>query len=147
MTYGCVHLPYSSWAAPVRVTGTVRKRQEVRPVHHIQNHTCPVTLLNQPGGPPCLANLLDFGLIDFNRPTIPCQPESANTGYTAVLPAYPLSLKCFFNLYFINTVTMVTEKQIASQRPHSSSRILPFNFKCKVIHGFRISRTANADFI
>jgi hypothetical protein len=34
-----------SWAAPVRATGTVRKRQAVRPVHHMKNHTCQVTLL------------------------------------------------------------------------------------------------------
>ncbi len=32
-------------AAPVRATGTVRKRQAVRPVHNVQNHTCLVTLL------------------------------------------------------------------------------------------------------
>ncbi len=30
----------SSWAAPVRATGTVRKRRALRPVHHVQNHTC-----------------------------------------------------------------------------------------------------------
>ncbi len=29
-------------------TGTVRKRQAVRPVHHVQNHTCRVTLLQPP---------------------------------------------------------------------------------------------------
>ena len=34
-----------SWAAPVLATGTVRKRQAVRPVHHVQNYTCRVTLL------------------------------------------------------------------------------------------------------
>jgi hypothetical protein len=34
-----------NWAAPIRATGTVRKRQVVRPVHHAQNHTCRVTLL------------------------------------------------------------------------------------------------------
>jgi hypothetical protein len=33
-----------SWAAPVRATGTVRKRQAVRPVHH-NNTSCLVTLL------------------------------------------------------------------------------------------------------
>jgi hypothetical protein len=32
-----------SWAAPVRATGTAG----VRPVHHVQNHTCLVTLLQQ----------------------------------------------------------------------------------------------------
>jgi hypothetical protein len=32
-------------AAPVRATGTVRKRQAVRPAHHVQNHTWRVTLL------------------------------------------------------------------------------------------------------
>jgi hypothetical protein len=48
----CVHLLYNrSWkfhqlAAPVRATGTVRKRQAVRPFHHIQSHTCRVTLLH-----------------------------------------------------------------------------------------------------
>jgi hypothetical protein len=35
-----------SWSvSPVRATGTVRKRQTVRPVHHVQNHTCRVALL------------------------------------------------------------------------------------------------------
>jgi hypothetical protein len=36
-----------SWAAPVRATGTVRKEQalRLRPVRHVQNHTCRVTLL------------------------------------------------------------------------------------------------------
>jgi hypothetical protein len=34
-----------SWAAPVRATGTVRKRQAVRLVYHVQNHTCGGTLL------------------------------------------------------------------------------------------------------
>ncbi len=34
-----------SWAALFRAAGTVRKRQAVRPVHHIQNHICRVTLL------------------------------------------------------------------------------------------------------
>jgi hypothetical protein len=29
-----------SWAAPVRSTGTVRKRQAVRPVHRVESHTC-----------------------------------------------------------------------------------------------------------
>jgi hypothetical protein len=37
----------SSWAAHVRATGAVRKRQRVRYVHHVQNHTCRVTLLQQ----------------------------------------------------------------------------------------------------
>ncbi len=57
MTDGCAHLPYnSSWkfhklaagAATVNATAngyrTVRKKQAVRPVHHIQNHTCRVTV-------------------------------------------------------------------------------------------------------
>jgi hypothetical protein len=34
-----------SWVVPVRATGTVWKRQASRLVHHIQNHTCGVTLL------------------------------------------------------------------------------------------------------
>ncbi len=34
-----------SWGAPAKATGTVGKIQAVRPVHHIQNHTCRVTLL------------------------------------------------------------------------------------------------------
>jgi hypothetical protein len=34
-----------SWAAPVWATGTVQKRQAVRPVHHVQNYICRVTLL------------------------------------------------------------------------------------------------------
>jgi hypothetical protein len=34
-----------SWAAPVSTTGTVWKRQAVRPVHHVQNHTSRVIVL------------------------------------------------------------------------------------------------------
>ncbi len=34
-----------SWAAPIRAANTVRNRQAVRPVHHVQDHTCRVTLL------------------------------------------------------------------------------------------------------
>ncbi len=53
MTDGCVHLLHKlleipsarSRTAPVRETGTVRKMPAVRPVHHVQNHTCRVTLL------------------------------------------------------------------------------------------------------
>jgi hypothetical protein len=52
-------------AAPVRATDTVRKRQAVQPVHHIQNHTCRVTS-SQPGGPLCWASPLAFGLIDVD---------------------------------------------------------------------------------
>ena len=52
-----------SWAAPVRTTGTVRKRQAVRPVHHVQNHTGRVLSSSQPGGPPCWASPLAFGII------------------------------------------------------------------------------------
>jgi hypothetical protein len=36
-----------SLAAHVRATGTVRKRQAVRPVYHLQNDTCRVTVLQQ----------------------------------------------------------------------------------------------------
>ncbi len=36
-----------SWTALVRETGTVRKRQAERPVHHVQNHTCRPTLLQR----------------------------------------------------------------------------------------------------
>ncbi len=36
-----------SWTALVRATGTVRKRQAERPVHHVQNHTCRPTLLHR----------------------------------------------------------------------------------------------------
>jgi len=55
LTDGCVHLLHNSsylevplalrWAVSVRATGTVRKRQAVRTVHHIPNHICWVTLL------------------------------------------------------------------------------------------------------
>jgi hypothetical protein len=34
-----------SWAAPVRAACTERRRQAIRPVHHLQKHTCRVTLL------------------------------------------------------------------------------------------------------
>jgi hypothetical protein len=53
----------NSWAAPVQTTGTVRKRQAVRPVHHLQNHTCWALSSSQPGGPPCWTSPLAFGLI------------------------------------------------------------------------------------
>ncbi len=44
--YQLLEIPAArSWAAPVRATGTVRKRQAVRPVHHVQNNTLGVTLL------------------------------------------------------------------------------------------------------
>ncbi len=33
-----------SWAAPVRATGSVQKSKAAGPVHHLQNHTCWVTL-------------------------------------------------------------------------------------------------------
>jgi hypothetical protein len=55
VTNVCVHLLYNSswkfhqladaWETPVRATGTVWKRQAVQPVHHVQNHTSWVTLL------------------------------------------------------------------------------------------------------
>jgi hypothetical protein len=58
-----------SRAASARGNGTVRKRLSVRPVHHVQNHTCPVTLpSSQPGGPPCWASPLAFGLIECHQP-------------------------------------------------------------------------------
>jgi hypothetical protein len=34
-----------SWAAPVRATGTERKRQAVGPFHYVKSQTCRVTLL------------------------------------------------------------------------------------------------------
>jgi hypothetical protein len=34
-----------SWAASIRAIGTERKSTAVRPVHHVQTHTCRVTLL------------------------------------------------------------------------------------------------------
>jgi hypothetical protein len=55
MTDGCVHLLYyittagnsisTHLGSSCKATGTVRKRQAVWPVHHIQNHTCRVTFL------------------------------------------------------------------------------------------------------
>jgi hypothetical protein len=51
----------SSCGAPVRANGTVRKRQAVRPVRHIQNHTWRPLSSSQPGGPPCWASPLAFG--------------------------------------------------------------------------------------
>jgi hypothetical protein len=56
--------------APVRATDTVRKRQAVRPYHHVQNHTCRVTLLQ----PARQVDVLDwsiplaFGLIALGAP-------------------------------------------------------------------------------
>jgi hypothetical protein len=47
---------------------TVRKRQAVLPIHHVQNHTCRVTLF-QPARrapAPCWASPLAFGLIGYN---------------------------------------------------------------------------------
>ncbi len=44
----------------------IRKRQAVRPVYHIQNYTCRVTLI-QPGGSPCWASPLAFGLTGLSQ--------------------------------------------------------------------------------
>jgi hypothetical protein len=41
-------LSNNRWAAPISATGTVRKRQVERPVHHLQNHTYRVPLLQPP---------------------------------------------------------------------------------------------------
>jgi hypothetical protein len=57
-----------SWEAPVSATDTVRKRQALRPVHHVQNRTCRVTLLQPARRPPCWASHLAFGLIGRNHP-------------------------------------------------------------------------------
>ncbi len=38
-------LSASSWEAPISATGTVRKRQAVWPIHHVQNHIYRVPLL------------------------------------------------------------------------------------------------------
>ncbi len=56
-----------SWAAPVKATGTVRKRQAV----HGPSITCKITPTgslssSQPGGPPAWASLLAFGLSGDN---------------------------------------------------------------------------------
>jgi hypothetical protein len=73
MTVGCVHLLYyskipsaSSWAAHVRVTGTVLKRQAASP-----SITCKITPAgslssSQPGGPTCWASSLALSLIGFS---------------------------------------------------------------------------------
>jgi hypothetical protein len=54
MTDACVHILIQqqleipsdrSWGAPVRATGAVWKRQAVQTIHHVQNHTCRVTVL------------------------------------------------------------------------------------------------------
>ncbi len=70
MTDGCVHsLKNSSWkchqiaAGQLLLGQPVRKRQAVRPVHHVQNHTGRVLSSSQPGGPPCWASHLAFGII------------------------------------------------------------------------------------
>jgi hypothetical protein len=41
-----------SWIAPVRATGTVRKKQAVWPVHHAQITPAGSLSSSQPGGPP-----------------------------------------------------------------------------------------------
>jgi hypothetical protein len=49
MTVGCVHLLYNNAGNSISSqlgsssTSTVRKRQTLRPIHHVQNHTCRVT--------------------------------------------------------------------------------------------------------
>ncbi len=47
----------SQLGSSFRATGTVHKRLALRPVHHVQNHTCTL-LYSRPGGPPCWASLL-----------------------------------------------------------------------------------------
>jgi hypothetical protein len=42
---------------------TVRKRQAVRPIHHLKSHTCRSLSSSQPGGSPCWVSPLAFGLI------------------------------------------------------------------------------------
>jgi hypothetical protein len=62
----CTFIIYnSSWAAPVRTSGTVEKRQAERPIHHVQNSRAPAGILSssQPGGPPCWIRPLAFDLI------------------------------------------------------------------------------------
>ncbi len=73
-----------SWAAPVRATGTVQKRQALRPVHHIQSHTCRVTLL-QPArraavlGQPSSLRPLCFIRAESPRSLSPFFPKSLLT--------------------------------------------------------------------
>jgi hypothetical protein len=45
--HGLVQHQLNIPSAATKATGTVRKRQAVRPAHHIQNHTCWVTLLQK----------------------------------------------------------------------------------------------------
>jgi hypothetical protein len=56
-------------AAPLRATGTVRKRQAVLPILHVQNHTCRVTLLQPARRAAVLGwtSPLAFGLIGLDR--------------------------------------------------------------------------------
>jgi hypothetical protein len=72
-----------SWAAPAGATGTVRTRGAVRPVHHVQNHTCRVTLL-QPARPAAMLGQtpnLAFGLIGSTQLRVtkyPAEPIFVN---------------------------------------------------------------------
>jgi hypothetical protein len=61
MTDGCMRLLYNSSSSISSQLGIVRKRQALRTVHHIRNHN--ILSSSQPGGPPCWASPLAFGLI------------------------------------------------------------------------------------
>ncbi len=70
----CVHFLYITaaripsarrFAVSIRATGTVRKRQPVRPVHHVQITPAGSLSSSQSGGPPCGTSPLAFALIGF----------------------------------------------------------------------------------
>jgi hypothetical protein len=80
-----------SWAAPIRAANTVRKRQAVRPVHHVQDHTYRVTLLQ----PARRAAVLDqpstaFGLIGLSSHLT--QIPRRSSGIVAPFPGKKLFL-------------------------------------------------------
>jgi hypothetical protein len=103
-----------SWAVPFRATGTVRKRQAVRPVHHIQNHTCRVALL-QAGGPPCWASSLAFGLIGHFCKLNTC--SSHVTLYTAVRLKFIVD-HLFLSLFILSILLVLYKLNTYSSLVH-----------------------------
>jgi hypothetical protein len=111
MTDGCVHLLYnSSWkfhqlAAGQLLSGqsgTVRKRQAVRPGHHVQSHTCRVTLLQPARRAAVLGQPSSYGphwLLDqppppklagsatiYLKTTVHCSPDSSKSSIHFIYP-------------------------------------------------------------
>jgi hypothetical protein len=78
---------------PVRATGTVWKRQALRPVHHVQNHTSLVTLLQPARRAAVLGQPSSIGPQWFTPTVLPLAPHHpTKTARMDTLPYPTLSL-------------------------------------------------------